>query len=87
MVFAPGLRTVEEVRAVCDATTKPVNVLGHRGLALSEIVDAGAQRISVGGGLAFTAAAAMTDAAEAMRDAGDFSLIRRPERINEWLDS
>jgi 2-methylisocitrate lyase-like PEP mutase family enzyme len=87
VVFAPGLRTREEVRTVCAATTKPVNVLGHSGLALSEIVEAGAQRISVGGGLAFTAAAAMVDAAEAMRDGGDFSLIRRPKKIQQWLES
>jgi 2-methylisocitrate lyase-like PEP mutase family enzyme len=86
VVFAPGLRNREEVRVVCEAMTKPVNVLGHSGLTLSEIVEAGAQRISVGGGLAFTAAAAMVDAAEAMHDRGDFSLIRRPKKIQEWLE-
>jgi 2-methylisocitrate lyase-like PEP mutase family enzyme len=86
VVFAPGLRNGEEVRVVCEAMTKPVNVLGHSGLTLSEIVEAGAQRISVGGGLAFTAAAAMVDAAEAMHDRGDFSLIRRPQKIQEWLE-
>jgi 2-methylisocitrate lyase-like PEP mutase family enzyme len=87
VVFAPGLRNGEEVRAVCEAMTKPVNVLGHSGLTLSEIVEAGAQRISVGGGFAFTAVAAMVDAAEAMRDGGDFSLIRRPQKIQEWLET
>jgi 2-methylisocitrate lyase-like PEP mutase family enzyme len=86
VVFAPGLRTGEEIRAVCEAMTKPVNVLGHSGLELSEIVEAGAQRISVGGGLAFTAAAAMADVAEAIRN-GDFSLLRRPQKIQEWLES
>ena len=86
VVFAPGLRTGEEVRAICEAMTKPVNVLGHSGLELSEIVEAGAQRISVGGGLAFTAAAAMADVAEAIRD-GDFSLLRRPQKIQAWLES
>ena len=43
--------TREEIRAVCDAVSRPVNVLAHRGLTLSEIVDAGGQRISVGGAL------------------------------------
>jgi 2-methylisocitrate lyase-like PEP mutase family enzyme len=86
VVFAPGLRTGEEIRAVCEAMTKPVNVLGHSGLELSEIVEAGAQRISVGGGLAFTAAAAMADVAEAIRN-GDFSLLRRSQKIQEWLES
>jgi 2-methylisocitrate lyase-like PEP mutase family enzyme len=86
VVFAPGLRTGEEIRAVCEAMTKPVNVLGHSGLELSEIVEAGAQRISVGGGLAFTAAAAIADVAEAIRN-GDFSLLRRSQKIQEWLES
>ena len=29
VLYAPGLRTADEIRAVCDATSKPVNVLAH----------------------------------------------------------
>src|SRR3954452_5178419 len=74
VVFAPGLRTSDEVRAVCGAVSKPVNVLGHRRLLLSEIVEAGAQRISVGGALTWVAVSAMTEAAEKLRD-GDLSVL------------
>jgi 2-methylisocitrate lyase-like PEP mutase family enzyme len=81
VVYAPGLRSGDEIRAVCEATAKPVNVLAHRGLSMREIVDAGAQRVSVGGALTWVAVAAMADAAAAIRDDGEFSLLnaRAPE--------
>ncbi len=85
VLYAPGLRNGEEVRAVCQATTKPVNVLAHAGLSMSEIVDAGARRVSVGGSLAWVAAGAMAAAAEQMRDAGDFSALRVRLPLDEWL--
>ena len=51
VLYAPGLRSAEEIRSVCDAVSKPVNVLALRnGLTFAEIVKAGAQRVSVGGG-------------------------------------
>jgi 2-methylisocitrate lyase-like PEP mutase family enzyme len=85
VLFAPGLRSVEDVRAVCAAVTAPVNVLGHSGLTLDEIVSAGAQRISVGGGLAFTGLDEVATAARAIQRDGDFSLLRRPREIHDWL--
>jgi 2-methylisocitrate lyase-like PEP mutase family enzyme len=75
VVYAPGLRTPADIRAVCDAVPKPVNVLALPGLSLGEIVDAGAQRISVGGGLAWAGVQAAAAAAVAIRDRGDFSLL------------
>jgi 2-methylisocitrate lyase-like PEP mutase family enzyme len=70
---------------LCEATSKPVNVLAHPGLSMSEIVDAGARRVSVGGALTFAAVAAMARAAEEMRDLGRFSSLRAPVPIREWL--
>jgi 2-methylisocitrate lyase-like PEP mutase family enzyme len=75
VLYAPGLRSSAEIRAVCENTSKPVNVLAHAGLSMREIVDAGARRVSVGGALAWAAVAAMATAAEDMRDNGDFSLL------------
>jgi 2-methylisocitrate lyase-like PEP mutase family enzyme len=75
VLYAPGLRSAEEVDAVCRAVSKPVNVLARPGMSLPEIVAAGAQRVSVGGGLTWVAIAAMADAATAIRDAGDFSSL------------
>jgi 2-methylisocitrate lyase-like PEP mutase family enzyme len=49
VLYAPGLETVEEIHAVCGAISRPVNVLARPDLSLRQLVDAGAQRISVGG--------------------------------------
>ena len=85
VLYAPGLRNGDEIRVVCQATTKPVNVLAHAGLSMSEIADAGARRVSVGGSLAWVAAGAMAAAAEQMRDSGDFSALRVRVPVDEWL--
>ena len=85
VLYAPRLRRVEEIRAVCEAVPKPVNVLAHPRLSMSEIVEAGGQRISLGGQLAWVAVGAMAAAAERMRDTGDFSVLRAQVRLDEWL--
>jgi 2-methylisocitrate lyase-like PEP mutase family enzyme len=85
VLYAPGLRSGDEIRTVCEAVSKPVNVLAHRGLSMDEIVDAGARRVSVGGALTWVAITAMAEAATAMRDDGDFSSLVRPAQIQEWL--
>ena len=87
VLYAPGLRTADEIRAVCDATSRPVNVLARPDLSLEEIAAAGARRISVGGGLTWVAVSAMSAAAERMRDLGDFSALDAPVRLEEWLES
>jgi 2-methylisocitrate lyase-like PEP mutase family enzyme len=85
VLYAPGLRTGDQIKAVCEATTKPVNVLAHPGLSMSEIVDAGGRRISVGGGLTWVAVGAMAAAAQKIRDDGDFSSLAAPDPFDEWL--
>jgi 2-methylisocitrate lyase-like PEP mutase family enzyme len=82
-LYAPGLRTVEEIRAVCDAVGKPVNVLATPRLTAAEIFGAGAQRISVGGRLAWVAVDALVASAERMRDDGTFDDVSGPQA--DWL--
>ena len=53
VLYAPGLRSADEIRAVCAAVGKPVNVLALGELSFAEIAGAGAQRVSVGGSLAW----------------------------------
>jgi 2-methylisocitrate lyase-like PEP mutase family enzyme len=83
VLYAPGLRSGEEIRAVCRAVSRPVNVLALGDLTRDQIADAGAQRISVGGRLTWAAVAAATAAATAIRDRGDFSLLTGG--APEWL--
>jgi 2-methylisocitrate lyase-like PEP mutase family enzyme len=53
---------------------------------MDEIVEAGARRVSVGGALAWTAIEAMAQAAEQIRDQGDFSSLASASRIRGWLE-
>ncbi len=85
VLYAPGLRSAEEIRAVCDAVSKPVNVLALPGLSLAEIVEAGARRVSVGGGLTWVAVSAMASAATAIRDGGDLSSLAARLPLGEWF--
>ena len=74
-LFAPGLRTMEEIRAVVSAVApRPVNVLVGSGFTtMAELEQAGVRRISVGGALARTAWGAFYEAATEIRDKGVFS--------------
>jgi 2-methylisocitrate lyase-like PEP mutase family enzyme len=85
VLYAPGLRTTAEIRAVCDALTRPVNVLALGGLTFAEIAEAGAQRVSVGGGLTWVAVTAFADAARAIHEEGDFSALGKSPPLREWL--
>ena len=85
VLYAPGLRTPEEIRAVCDAVSRPVNVLALRGLSLQEIVEAGARRVSVGGSLTWAAVNALAAAATDIRDRGDFSLLGTSPPLGDWF--
>ncbi|MET0510644.1 MAG: isocitrate lyase/phosphoenolpyruvate mutase family protein [Thermoleophilaceae bacterium] len=85
VLYAPGLRNGEEIRAVSEATSKPLNVLAHPRLSMAEVVEAGGRRISVGGGLTWVAVAAMAGAAQEMLESGDFSVLAARVRIDEWL--
>jgi 2-methylisocitrate lyase-like PEP mutase family enzyme len=85
VLYAPGLRDAEQVRAVCSSVDKPVNVLGHRGLSFAEIAEAGGQRVSVGGALTWVAATAFVEAARKLHG-GDLSVLRYSREIAGWLD-
>ena len=85
VLYAPGLRRTEDIRAVCQAVSKPVNVLAVAGLSFAEIAAAGAQRVSVGGALTWVAGQAMVDAATAIRDRGDFSALIARLPLADWF--
>jgi 2-methylisocitrate lyase-like PEP mutase family enzyme len=85
VLYAPGLRTSTEIRAVCEAVSGPVNVLALAGMSMGEMVEAGAQRISVGGGLTWTGINAMVAAAIEIRDGGGFSSLSTSPPLEEWF--
>ncbi len=51
VVYAPGLPTLDDIRVVCSAVSRPVNVVvgaPRLGYGVAELADAGVKRISVG---------------------------------------
>jgi 2-methylisocitrate lyase-like PEP mutase family enzyme len=87
VLYAPGLATRDAIAAVCEAVSKPVNVLARPGMSVAEIAAAGARRISMGGALTWVAADALVRAAEAIRDRGDFGALEVPVKFKEWLET
>jgi 2-methylisocitrate lyase-like PEP mutase family enzyme len=84
VLFAPGLRSTDQVRAIASAVSRPLNVLGHAGFTMAELVEAGAQRVSVGGALTWVGVAAAAEAAERVRE-GDFSVLTARPPLRDWL--
>jgi len=78
VLYAPGLTSLDQVRAVTSALTKPVNVLGVmvKGVNVSQLAEAGAKRVSIGGALARAAWAPVLRAVSEMRDSESFDWTR-----------
>jgi 2-methylisocitrate lyase-like PEP mutase family enzyme len=74
-LYAPGIKTREEIAAVVKAVhPKPVNLLiGASGLSVAQAEDLGVRRISVGGSLARAAWAGFMRAAAEMAEKGTFT--------------
>lgn len=76
-LYAPGLRTREQIRAVVDAVApKPVNVImGLAGapFSLRELEDLGVRRVSVGSSLARAAYGGFLRAAKEIAEQGTFT--------------
>lgn len=79
VLYAPGLPDLAAVKTVCASVSKPVNVLIYGKLAehrLEEFAEAGAARLSIGGGLAWPAYGALAEIAEGIRTSGGFSGLK-----------
>ncbi len=73
VLFAPGLPDMDAVAAVCGGVSKPVNILILGDLkhhSVAEFAKAGAARLSIGGGLAWSAYGTLANAAAMLKDGG-----------------
>jgi 2-methylisocitrate lyase-like PEP mutase family enzyme len=76
VLYAPSLRTKEDIAAVVSSVDRPVNVvMGLSGVQLSvaELSKLGVKRISVGSALSRAALGAFLGAAKEMREHGTFN--------------
>jgi 2-methylisocitrate lyase-like PEP mutase family enzyme len=85
VLYAPGVRRTDDISAVCEAVSKPVNVLAHPGLTVEQIAAAGGRRISVGGALAWVAVSAFAQAAGYIRATGDLSVLSARPPLADWF--
>lgn len=78
-LYAPGLRTIAEIRAVVEAVApKPVNALvGSDFATVEELARIGVRRISVGGALARVAWTGFLQAAKEIAERGTFTELGR----------
>jgi methylisocitrate lyase len=78
-LYAPGIRSKEEIAAVVQAVApKPVNVLvGGDFTTVRELAAAGVRRISVGGALARAAWGGFLQAAREIAEQGTFTGLAR----------
>ena len=75
VVYAPGLKTLDELRRMTSALKRPfnANMTGLHHTTLAQMAEAGARRISTGGALARAAIGALLAAGREMQSPGAFT--------------
>ncbi len=78
VLYAPGVNDIVQIRTLCGALTRPVNVTVEAmgaGASLDRIFEAGVKRISLGSSLALLAYGSLIDAAREMTERGTFEFL------------
>jgi 2-methylisocitrate lyase-like PEP mutase family enzyme len=74
VLYAPGLKRIEDIREVVASLDRPLNVLARPGAPpVSELAAAGVSRVSVGGAFAFAALGAAAIAARELIEQGTYT--------------
>ncbi|MBV9919067.1 MAG: isocitrate lyase/phosphoenolpyruvate mutase family protein [Solirubrobacterales bacterium] len=78
VLYAPGVRSSEDIGRLTSALERPLNVLTVPGApAVAELSELGVARISVGGAFAFNALGALVEAAQELRERGTYGFLER----------
>lgn len=85
VLYAPGVRTLEQLKQITAALDKPFNVLASTlpGASIEQFTQAGATRISVGGALNYAAVNPLLTAGKEMLEAGTFDWLNDLARGQE----
>jgi 2-methylisocitrate lyase-like PEP mutase family enzyme len=86
VLYAPGLKTRDDIAAVVRSVDRPVNVLmGLEGavFSLAELAELGVKRVSVGSALARAAMGTVMAAALEMRERGTFTFAKKAAALHD----
>lgn len=84
VLYAPGLKTLADVKAVVDAVERPVNVLaGNPAFTVQALSDVGVKRISLGSLLTRAAFGEVGRALDEIRTQGTFGFATRAAPFGE----
>jgi 2-methylisocitrate lyase-like PEP mutase family enzyme len=73
VLYAPGVRDIEDIRQLVGALDRPLNVLAMPGAPpVAELAAAGVSRVSVGGGFAYVALGAAVEAGRELLEDGTY---------------
>jgi 2-methylisocitrate lyase-like PEP mutase family enzyme len=74
VLYAPGPATLDEVREITSAVTRPVNMLATplKGVTIAELAEAGVTRISIGGAMMRAVIGTLVQGSRQMLDEGRF---------------
>ncbi len=81
VLYAPGLGSGHNIRAVVSSVDRPVNALMD--LPVAELARLGVKRVSTGGALARAAFGGMMRAAREMQEQGTFGFAKKPPSHGE----
>src|SRR3954454_17124545 len=73
VLYAPGLQSLDDIRAVVSSVDRPVNVLALPNTpTITELAALGVKRVSVGGAFAYAALGAVVEAARELHEDGTY---------------
>ncbi|MCG8591800.1 MAG: isocitrate lyase/phosphoenolpyruvate mutase family protein [Proteobacteria bacterium] len=85
VLYAPGLRSLDEMRAIVSAVERPVNVVmgfADPSITLAQLAEIGVRRVSIGGALSRLALRSFLEGARSMRE-GRFDFVAQIAGIDE----
>lgn len=86
VLYAPGLSTLDQIAKVCDALSKPVNVVigtATSHFSIADLEKSGVRRISMGSSFARAAIGGFLQAAREVRNKGTFEFAQYAASFNE----
>jgi 2-methylisocitrate lyase-like PEP mutase family enzyme len=89
VLYAPGLRNLDDMRTVISSVGRPVNIVmgfADPSITLDQLGEIGVRRVSIGGAFSRVALRSFLHAAQEMRD-GRFGFLTEMASISELREA